>query len=485
MYQQLKGALGREVYFRAPRVRASWISGKEQPDVRFAGAPARLCDLSLSGMLLDLAPDSVPFGNTNEFPIELSLGNEVFFRGTGVAVRHEERTRGRRIAIRLLGNLTDPQTVRQRAREIQFRRSLAAGTSVYATVPAAYRVAVFEAAAALNHWRALLNTRETELREDLGDESHQKLLELEETSESAVRRDWRLVREMAIAASEPLAQSDAAASDAARKLTELILTPVLADGLIWHHAYSKPRGYPGDFELMNLMYETRRRGSTIFSRILHQLGLDERLAATVRTRRELLADQISGLVRGRSLKHGNEIRITNLGAGPAQELGDVLREWDGAGRLVLTLIDQDPAALEFANRALRMTGACFGDRLEVRCRHVAFRELVKDQILLHEIADQDIVYSAGFLDYLPDGVATALVSHLASLLRPGGWLLVGNALDARDVKWVPEYVLDWHMIYRTEQDMRRLCRMIEFPTSSRILHDRSRAWQFLALHRES
>src|SRR4029453_557602 len=107
MYQQLKGALGREVYFRAPRVRASWISGKEQPDVRFAGAPARLCDLSLSGMLLDLAPDSVPFGNTNEFPIELSLGNEVFFRGTGVAVRHEERTRGRRIAIRLLGNLTD------------------------------------------------------------------------------------------------------------------------------------------------------------------------------------------------------------------------------------------------------------------------------------------------------------------------------------------------------------------------------------------
>jgi hypothetical protein len=62
---------------------------------------------------------------------------------------------------------------------------------------------------------------------------------------------------------------------------------------------------------------------------------------------------------------------------------------------------------------------------------------------------------------------------------------VGNALDARDVKWVPEYVLDWHMIYRTEQDMRRLCRMIEFPTSSRILHDRSRAWQFLALHRES
>jgi hypothetical protein len=110
---------------------------------------------------------------------------------------------------------------------------------------------------------------------------------------------------------------------------------------------------------------------------------------------------------------------------------------------------------------------------------------VKDQILLHEIANQDVVYSAGFLDYLPDPVASSLVAHLYSLLRVGGELLVGNAVEDREVKWVPDYVLDWHMIYRTEADMLRLCQSIQCSAPRRVLYDNSGAWQFLKLSRDS
>jgi len=110
---------------------------------------------------------------------------------------------------------------------------------------------------------------------------------------------------------------------------------------------------------------------------------------------------------------------------------------------------------------------------------VAFSDLLRDSRLLAEIAEQDLVYSAGFFDYLPDAVATALLSGLISLVRPSGRVLVGNAVDAREVKWVPEYVLDWHMIYRSQVQMLALVSSDLGSVDKRVVLDDSGAWQFL------
>jgi hypothetical protein len=330
----------------------------------------------------------------------------------------------------------------------------------------------------MTHWRRLLSEREKELADDQVDVA-ELVHELETECEEAIRSDWQRARWQAIEAAEDPAFEDPGTVQAAKRLTELILTPILSEGLIWDVAYRKPRGYPGDFELMNLMYEERRRGATAFSRILHQLGTEERLAATVRSRRRLLAREILDAARKACGRGEEEFRVTNLGAGPAQELSDVVAKWDPPGRLVLTLIDQDAGALEYADRSLRLAGVRLDGRVEVRCRHIAFSELLRDPRLLAEIAAQDLIYSAGFFDYLPDPIASALLAGLISLLRDNGRVLVGNALDARDVKWVPEFVLDWHMIYRSQQQMIALLPETGESLRKRIVLDDSAAWQFL------
>jgi hypothetical protein len=58
-------------------------------------------------------------------------------------------------------------------------------------------------------------------------------------------------------------------------------------------------------------------------------------------------------------------------------------------------------------------------------------------------------------------------------------LLVGNAVDAPDVKWVPEFVLDWEMIYRTPAEMRQIADAISDICRLDVLFDGSGSWQFL------
>ena len=73
----------------------------------------------------------------------------------------------------------------------------------------------------------------------------------------------------------------------------------------------------------------------------------------------------------------------------------------------------------------------------------------------------DLVYSAGLYDYLTEGVGRRLTSLLYSKLRPGGRLLVGNLTEIPDSTWVMEFVVGWHLVYRTHESMMRLGRALD------------------------
>ena len=68
----------------------------------------------------------------------------------------------------------------------------------------------------------------------------------------------------------------------------------------------------------------------------------------------------------------------------------------------------------------------------------------------------DLVYSAGLYDYLTEPVGRRLTELLYSKLRPGGRLLVGNLTEMPDSTWIMEFVVSWHLVYRTEESMMRL-----------------------------
>ncbi|MFN9356491.1 MAG: hypothetical protein ACK6A4_06720 [Alphaproteobacteria bacterium] len=58
------------------------------------------------------------------------------------------------------------------------------------------------------------------------------------------------------------------------------------------------------------------------------------------------------------------------------------------------------------------------------------------------------------MDYLVDKRARSLAERLYERLEPGGLLIIGNMnLTELSNLWPMEFITDWHLYYRTEEDM--------------------------------
>ena len=290
-----------------------------------------------------------------------------------------------------------------------------------------------------------------------------------------MRAEWREIHAAANEASKDIVEGETLA--ASKRYTETLLTPVMrASPFLWR-CYLKPQGYPGDYLAMTWMYEGQRRGETIFSRLLDQLGLEERLAATVPIRGHYMVRKITECVGEAEQRHEGPVRIVSIGAGPAREVVDHLDQSLSGQAIDFVLIDQDEQALAFAAEALRRAALKHGGRVRILCRHVSFSQLLELPELQSEVSGADMIYSAGLLDYLRADVASALMSSCFGLLRAGGQLVVGNAAAEPGVRWMPEFVLDWTMLYRTERDLRDLGNGLG--GTLELDSDASKTWLFL------
>ena len=65
----------------------------------------------------------------------------------------------------------------------------------------------------------------------------------------------------------------------------------------------------------------------------------------------------------------------------------------------------------------------------------------------------DFIYCCGLFDYLSDKLCQRLVNIFYNSLKDNGKLLVTNMHIDNNDKYLMELLLDWHLIYRNENDM--------------------------------
>ncbi len=481
-YEELSGGVGRSVYFRSQRFRSRTLLGELGPHLRAGDIQARLYDLSMNGVSFHMPPETDAPDAGDELSLVLSLRNVEAFAGRGRVVRVENDSGRIKVAVNIIDDFIDIPRLSALHDSFAFEQALAQGVDVYAAVPVAYRRVCFEVGAFLNHWRDLLDRRERELREDRDDDSGTAFEAAEARAEAQMRVEWNALRQRANEACRA-AFTDLGALRASKRLTELMVTRQLEPAPLWWRAYTKPLGYPGDFRMMNYMYDEGRHGESMWGRIMHQLGREERLAATVASRKDLMLEKIRNTIDG-AAPTDEPVRIACLASGPAREVEEFLLRNVPSRPVVWTLIDQDDRALSFANDRLVRAAVRHGNRIRVNCLYTSFRQLVNDPTLLGSLEDQDLVYSAGFLDYLKDPVARSVVEVSYNLLTPGGELFFGNAADGPDVRWVPEFVLDWHMVYRSHETLRDLVSTAAGAPAESVA-DTSAAWNFVTVRRET
>lgn len=231
-------------------------------------------------------------------------------------------------------------------------------------------------------------------------------------------------------------------------------------------AYSKPRGYAGDYLTIDYIYRNLPNGSGRLGPLLDRCILNLPSAAAVRNRRKLLAEEIQHVV---SEKNGSNAKITCLASGPAQEVFDVFNQLETPSKLAVTLVDIDMQALAFVSDRIekeKLTG-----HIKLKNGNLIYLALGREHIDIH---DQDLVYSMGLIDYFKDRFVIALLDYIYELLRPGGNVILGNFHSNNPAKAFLDHILEWKLIHRTEEDMNRLfsaskfgkpCSHIEFEKS--------------------
>ncbi|MEM9487444.1 MAG: class I SAM-dependent methyltransferase [Cyanobacteria bacterium P01_F01_bin.116] len=206
-----------------------------------------------------------------------------------------------------------------------------------------------------------------------------------------------------------------------------------------HHAFTKPRSYAGDADLLDFIY-----GFKDLSPSLSPLGIKlckymqaAPAPTSVRARRDILAQTIDQVV----LETSHPAQILSIACGHLREAKHSIAFLSGSiGKLIA--FDQDSLSLALIDYELSK------DFLQTLQGSVT--DLVKQK---HHFENLDLVYAAGLYDYLSQPFATRLTKIMFDMLRPQGKLLVANFIpDHRDVGYM-ETFMQWNLIYRTESQL--------------------------------
>jgi SAM-dependent methyltransferase len=205
-------------------------------------------------------------------------------------------------------------------------------------------------------------------------------------------------------------------------------------------AFQKPREYAGDAVLLDYIYQhTAPPGTSSQGRAVFDYTTRSPNALSVLVRRDWLAGLIDRVAKTRERPC-----ILSLACGHLREAQESAAVQDGQIGAFYAL-DADVQSLDVVEREQGHAG--------VVPIHASVKALLRGEVTFSGL---DLVYAAGLLDYLPDEVAEALAGDMIRMLGPGGTLLLSNFLPGNHGRGYMEAFMDWHLICRDEEDMRRL-----------------------------
>lgn len=235
---------------------------------------------------------------------------------------------------------------------------------------------------------------------------------------------------------------------AGRSLHPLVMCSPFA-----YRTFTKPLGYAGDYEMVNMITRDPYEGGSLFARVVNLWFLSQWPAKAHRNRiiylKELLAREAL-----RGARRGRPIRILNLGCGPAVEIQEFLAQNALSDHTDFTLLDFNEETISHTTRVLDEKKRQFGRRTPIHIMKKSVHQVLKESARpLPDAANKkfDLVYCAGLFDYLPDRTCKQLIGIFYDWLAPGGLTAATNVVACKPFRHMLEFVLDWHLIYREEK----------------------------------
>ncbi len=218
-----------------------------------------------------------------------------------------------------------------------------------------------------------------------------------------------------------------------------------------HRTYTKPLGYAGDYEMVNMICGNPFQGGTLFAKVLNYWFLQQAPAEAHRNRIQFLVERIHGIALD-AARAGRIAQVTSIGCGPAQEVQRFIQESELADRVHFRLVDFNEETVNYTASLLQKFKQRHHRRTQVEVVRKSVHQILKEAGRGEAQGQQsrcDLAYCAGLFDYLTDQTCRRLSNILFKSVSPGGTFISTNVDGSNPRRLTMDYLMDWHLIYRT------------------------------------
>jgi extracellular factor (EF) 3-hydroxypalmitic acid methyl ester biosynthesis protein len=236
------------------------------------------------------------------------------------------------------------------------------------------------------------------------------------------------------------------------------LHPLLLCSPFLYRCFTKPLGYAGDYEMVNMMLRDPLEGASLYAKLINLWFVQQPPAEAHRNRIKSLVRYLEAATL-RAMSQGRSARILNIGCGPVHEVQRFLQESSLADNVEFTLLDFSEETLTHCRAIVTTSQSKYARRTQFNFVKKSVQQIVKEAsrgTSSELTGDYDLVYCAGLYDYLSDSVCRRLNGIFYDWLRPGGTLVITNVDIYNPRRITMDHIMEWHLFYRRATDLMAL-----------------------------
>ena len=256
-----------------------------------------------------------------------------------------------------------------------------------------------------------------------------------EAQESSIQKAYELEKALG---------SDVGHIKQVKQRVRALLGQFIYQSKIYRRALEKPRGYPGDYSIIETAYNNKELTEGLGKYFdWYCLGLP--YTVSIRLRKDMMRDILYKYINNSAEK---DLTILNLASGGCREIREMFKSpISYTGKATIMCVDQDEEAIEFADQKLSEinTGNINIDLIQGNILRMEDLDLGKENSI-------DMIYSIGIADYLQDKMLDKMFKDCYKLLKTDGQCIVAYKDRERNKPLSFNWYGDWNFIHRNEAE---------------------------------
>ncbi len=223
------------------------------------------------------------------------------------------------------------------------------------------------------------------------------------------------------------------------------IEPWFYQSQLMYHATTKPRGYPGDYQMLISIYKGEAPSPGIGG-YLDLYFLNTELGKGVPARMQCVTEF---LVEEMELRSG-DISILDVACGPCEEFAKHRMPLDLDHRNIeVSFLDYDKDALAYVENNVIAPRA---DRDHFRCIHYNALRMRSAEPFIDQFGKYDIIYSVGLCDYINNRLLIPMLRGWRETTNENGIVFIAFKDQALYDKNRYQWPVDWHFLQRSQED---------------------------------